>query len=237
MGATTLWKVLNLRRSALIAGHLVAVGLLISWFLQPSAVDRVLQASPSKMPLPSLARPPPHTAPPLDLIQSRALFHASRTFYVPPPVLIAPVDLKPPPPAYKVAAVLISTHQPPVALLTDVQGKGFLKVRRGDVLAGWTVESVAPKRVTLNFQEERIELGPKLLAGQQNSTGNTAGSSFSASGALSTTTSSGGPFSRGPVVSAGPPPAGGLRVPGGSTVALGAGQATAAPRVYQPPPH
>lgn len=228
----TFWKTINPHRGALLVGHVVVVGLLVSGFLQPSAVEQLRQTPPKPVPLPPLTRPAPRSAPALDLIQSKALFHSSRTFYVPPPAPTAPVELKPPPPAYRVATVLMSSGQPSVALLTDAQGKGVLKVRAGDVLAGWTVESVAPRRVRLVFHEEHIELGPKLLSAGANSP-NTAGS-------VSTGTGGGGSASPGTahttLLSAGPSSSGGLRVLGGSGVAAGAGRPSVAPRVYEPPP-
>jgi hypothetical protein len=167
--ATTFGKDLTLRRGVLLAGHVVGIALVISWLVQPSAVDAILQAKPRSLPRPPVTSVSPRNTPSLDLIQSRALFHESRTFYVPPAVPAAPVEVKPPPPQYKVATVMMSAHHAAIALLTDAQGKGALKVHQGDVLAGWTVESVEPKRVTLVFQQEHIELGPKLLTVAQGS--------------------------------------------------------------------
>jgi hypothetical protein len=163
----TLWKSLGSRRAMLIAANLVAGTAVLTWCLQPSRVDWIQNAKPR---LPA-ALPIPHPAsraqPALDRLQSQALFHASRAFYVPPAVPAAPVDLKPPAPAYRVASVLISGGRPPLALLTDGQGKGILKVHPGDVVAGWTVESVASKRVVLVYQNDHIELGPRLATDSQ----------------------------------------------------------------------
>jgi hypothetical protein len=195
--------------------------LLISWWLQGSAVDRIQQASPQKTLPPEITPLPARTVPQLQLIQSGALFHSTRAFYVRPPAPAVPVDLKPPPPAYRVATVLMPSRQPPVAFLTDAQGKGVLKVYPGDTLAGWTVQSIAPRRVTLVFQGDRIDLGPRLLSSVQSSSGSTVG--ISASGVAPDIRNSPGPAS------------GGLRVLGGSAVAGGGSQAVA-PRVFVPPP-
>jgi len=228
------WRNLTFRRGALLAGHLLALGLLGSWFLQSSAVERLQQTRPKTVSLPATARLGSRVAPALEPIQSKALFHATRAFYVPPPTPTAPAEVKPPTPAYRVATVLMSARQSPMALLTDPQGKGVLKVRAGDVVAGWTVESVAPRRVTLVFHDDRVELGPKLQsasAGQ--GTLNTAASS-AMSGSIGTNSPG---LARPRLLSAGPA-VGGLRVLGGGAgaVAAGAGRPSVAPRVFEPPP-
>jgi hypothetical protein len=220
---TTFWKDLTLRRGVLLAGHIVGIALVISWFVQPSAVDTILEAKPQRLPRAPLPSLPPRNAPPLDLIQSRALFHESRAFYVPPAVPAVPVEVKPPPPPYKVATVMMSAHHAAVALLTDAQGKGVLKVHQGDVLAGWTVESVEPKRVTLVFQQEHIELGPKLLMAAQSPAGNMGGTTATAGAPLATVNSAA--------------PQGGIRILRGNASAAGVGRASSTPRVFQPPPH
>jgi hypothetical protein len=162
-----LWKILGSRRAVLIAANLIGGAAVLTWCLQVSWVDRIQNTkprAPAALPIP---RPTSRTQPALDRVQSHALFHASRTFYVPPAVPATPVDLKPPAPAFRVVSVLMSGNRPPLALLTDGQSKGILKVRQGDVVAGWTVESVASKRVVLVYQNEHIELGPRLSTDAQ----------------------------------------------------------------------
>ena len=79
------------------------------------------------------------------LFRSRALFHASRRYFVPSPVeqmLAAPPD-------YRLVGTLVIPHKPTVALLAHAATQERRKVKTGDDLDGWTVQAVENRRVLL----------------------------------------------------------------------------------------
>jgi hypothetical protein len=92
----------------------------------------------------------------LGSIQSQPLVHASRSFFVPPPPGAAPTS--PPRPDYRLAGVLVVPHKPAVALLVSRQGGASRRVKQGDELEGWRVQTVDRKQVTLAYQTETFDI-------------------------------------------------------------------------------
>jgi hypothetical protein len=175
-----------------------------------------LLATPAKAP-PALAVDVTEVPRARDLapIQSQPLLHASRSFYVAPSPDAAPAA--PPRPEYRLTGVFIVPGKPAVAVLAHVSGKSR-RVRQGDEIDGWRVQSIANRQVAFTWQNERFELG-------------TAAVQPAATMGLKRV-----PVVRQRVVSADP-----------GTQTLGGGTATAAPpamggplsnepRLYRPPP-
>lgn len=96
----------------------------------------------------------PSNPPNLEPVQERALFHASRNFYVAPVVVAASV---PPAPDYRLTGVLVIPRKPSVATLVSAAGAPH-KVRQGDDLDGWTVTSVESRRVVLQLGANTVEI-------------------------------------------------------------------------------
>jgi hypothetical protein len=99
------------------------------------------------------------TAPaPTDLaaIQDKPLMHASRAFYSAPAPDAAPQA--PPLPDYRLAGSFLAPKRTPVALLARPQGGATRRVRAGDDLDGWRVDSIESKRVVLKWQDQTREI-------------------------------------------------------------------------------
>jgi hypothetical protein len=92
----------------------------------------------------------------LQVIQSQSLVYSSRSFREKPAVDVSRI---PPRPDYRLAGVIILPRKPAVALLVRNQGDESRRVKQGETLDGWTVQSVDRKRVVLGFENERFELG------------------------------------------------------------------------------
>ena len=100
----------------------------------------------------------------LEPLRDRALFYASRAFYVPPRAPTLPSV--PPRPSYELAGTFIIPRKPSVAFLRPGASGGVpRKVKAGDDVDGWTVESVEASRVLLRFQDERAEIQRAAPAG------------------------------------------------------------------------
>ena len=100
----------------------------------------------------------------LEPLRDRALFYASRAFYVPPRAPTLPSA--PPRPSYELAGTFIIPRKPSVAFLRPGASGGVpRKVKAGDDVDGWTVESVEASRVLLRFQDERAEIQRAAPAG------------------------------------------------------------------------
>ena len=153
----------------------------------------------------------------LSAMSEHPIFHKSRQF-VRPPDPGAP-DLRPPPPTYQFAGAMILPGKLPVAYLTHVQSGQSLKVRVGEIVEGWTVSAIEPRREALEFAGETISIG----APQQQTIGIVAVAPRSAASESA------------------PQSIRMLTAPGQSPAALGQPAVVAPPpeqkpRTYQPPP-
>jgi hypothetical protein len=103
-----------------------------------------------------------------DALRDSALFHATRRFYVAPPEPPAPAQR----PDYRLTGTIAIPGKPTTALLVSNAAGTPLKVRVGDAVDGWIVESVEPQRVVLKLGQETVEVAvarptqpAKLLTG------------------------------------------------------------------------
>lgn len=128
-----------------VTNGLVAVAL--TWrLLAGSAIAEIelIEPEPSQA-APHSWTPPPRV--PVDNLTSLAVFHKSRSFYVPPP---PPVNVQPPP-DYRLVGSMTFPGRPASAVLAHAQSGTRARVAVGDVLEGWTVASVTSKIVTLQL--------------------------------------------------------------------------------------
>lgn len=96
----------------------------------------------------------------LEPIRNQALFHKTRAFYIAP---AAPaVEL--PPPDYRVAGSMSLPNGPLTAMLVHNQTAARIKVSAGDLLEGWTVAEVGPRKVTLQQGTRSAEIGSMSTA-------------------------------------------------------------------------
>lgn len=96
-----------------------------------------------------------------DRLQSEAVFHKSRSFYVTPSLPSAPH----PPPDYRLAGVMALPDRPPTAVLLNNQSNARVRVTAGDQLDGWSVAEVSAKRVVLQLGERTAEISATTSAG------------------------------------------------------------------------
>lgn len=136
--------------------------ILLNAALLVAMATRLSQASPAQSILAttpqSVAAPTPwpeFVTASIDLsnVQDAALFHQSRSFYVPPAV--PEVRTRP---DYRLSATWRTPKQPPTAVLVQSQSGARTQVRPGADVEGWTVESIEPHVVILRHGEQRIEV-------------------------------------------------------------------------------
>jgi hypothetical protein len=96
------------------------------------------------------------------VIQSQALFHRSRTFYVPPPPDAAPV--LPAIPDYVFAGAMTPPGGKAVAALKDPQTGSLTRVRVGDTLSSWSVRIVDARRVVVEHSGTQREFAATTAA-------------------------------------------------------------------------
>lgn len=89
-----------------------------------------------------------------DGLQSQAVFHKSRSFYVAP----ASPAAQQPPPDYRMVGLMALPNRPPSAVLLNNQSNARLRVAVGDQLDGWSVAEVSAKRVLLQLGERTAEI-------------------------------------------------------------------------------
>lgn len=118
--------------------------------------DELLATRPRAPALPEMKLDAPALESHLEPLRDRALFYASRAFYVAPPPPPAPAA--PPKPDYLLAGTFAIPHKHTVALLKQSTGASVVRVKPGDDLEGWHIESVEPARVVLRYQDERFEI-------------------------------------------------------------------------------
>lgn len=124
-----------------------------------SAAPSILAAAASNVTIPTALIDSTHGSVDLSSIQSAALFHASRAFYTPP--VIPQIQ---PPPNYILAGTLVIPEQPTVALLVQPQSATRIRVRSGDTLSGWTVDSIEANLVKLRHADQQFEIRPAARA-------------------------------------------------------------------------
>jgi hypothetical protein len=192
--------------------------------IRGTQAERLLATSAKAPPALAIELSPATSGADLAAIQSRPLLHASRVYYVPPPPDARPAA--PPRPDYRLAGTLLVPGKPSVALLINQSGQGR-RVRVGEVLDGWTVQSVVRQQVTFTWESERFDL-------------TTAGASSAISAGLKRV-----PMARQRVTSTGT----GVQTLGGTagrtfggaggpdTPAFSGAQPSNQPRLYRPPPN
>lgn len=86
-------------------------------------------------------------------IRDHSIFHASRSFYEPPPP-----SMEIPPPTYEVAGTMKLTDGRRLAFVKQSADQGSRRIQVGDELEGWYVKSIEANRVILNHEEHFTEL-------------------------------------------------------------------------------
>lgn len=132
-----------------------AAGVLIARIVAGSQVE-ALQATQAQA-RPASVAPVDETGPPVDFgaIQAQAVFHKSRSFYVPPAMPLQ----EQPPPDYRFAGSMVLPNGGATAVLIHNQSSVRTKVASGDQLEGWTVTEVGSKRVIVTLGERTVEIG------------------------------------------------------------------------------
>lgn len=136
---------------AILNGAGVLGCVLLLW--QGSALPSMLATPPRRLAAPQgfadLDRPLPDLA----ILQDTALFHESRTFYVPP--ALPELQNRP---DYRLSGTLVIPGQAAAALLTHNPTGARRKVREGDDLEGWTVDAIRVKALVLRHGEQQLEI-------------------------------------------------------------------------------
>jgi hypothetical protein len=155
------WKA-NLLTAVLVLATVCGLVLLVHRLWQGTQTARLLATEPKPFGVPELDIDIPARAASLAVIQDQALFYASRHLYTPPPPSAVPST--PPRPDYKLAGTFIIPSKPTVALLTGSAGVSR-KVKTGDELDGWTVQSIEAGRVTLQSGDTKFDIVSATKAG------------------------------------------------------------------------
>lgn len=178
-----------LRRPAILPGWPTLLLVLVNVAVVSAGAMRLWQGSTARS---ILATPPQRTAPPVALreptanfvdlsgIQSAALFHESRSFYIPP--AIPAVRARP---DYRLSATWRLPKQPTTAVLIQNQSGARIRVQPGAEVEGWTVESIDTQIVILRDGEQQIEIRTARTAlgsGMQPASSSTSGARPSGSG-------------------------------------------------------
>jgi len=127
----------------------------VAWLVHGTAAPALLATAPRSPAALSAELDLPASANSLQVIQSQALVYSSRSFHVKPE---KPVRVAPPRPDYRLAGVIIVPRKLAVALLASNQGDESRRVKQGEDLGGWVVQSVDRKRVVFVWEDERFEL-------------------------------------------------------------------------------
>lgn len=158
-------KSLSVRTLMLAGFNLSLLALIVQRLLNGTAVHEVLAVGPRKVSVDTMLVAPAHASPALEGVQTKALFHSTRSFYTPPPP--APVKELPPQPNYRLVGAIVAKDKPTTAMLSHNQSKKSVKVRAGDELEGWTIEAVEAKRVIARLGEESFEINATSTATRQ----------------------------------------------------------------------
>ncbi|HEY7641632.1 MAG TPA: hypothetical protein VH814_18020 [Steroidobacteraceae bacterium] len=87
-------------------------------------------------------------------LQTQAVFHKSRSFYVAP----AAPAVEQPPPDYRMVGLMALPNRPPSAVLLNNQSNARVRVATGDQLDGWNVADVNARRVVVQLGERTAEI-------------------------------------------------------------------------------
>jgi hypothetical protein len=212
-------------RTAVLMGIVVAAIGWMGWRLvQGTAVQSLLATPVGKSPWEKVSLETPKAGADISGLRDKPLMYATRAVYVAPPTQIS---VAPPAPAYKLAGTLVMPSKPTRATLVPMAGGRSIRVKPGDSLDGWTVQSVDMKRVILAFGEQRTELSRssdapagRMIRGQLEN----GGGSSSGSGPLGETPGEGRLLASGSSSSA------------ANALPRGKAALFSEPRLYQPPP-
>jgi hypothetical protein len=148
-------------RYRFVIGALLAVNALLIALI----VQRVWQGTQVQILLSTAADPATVLLPPVFAadtvtnwapLQDRALFHASRRYYVPPPSVSTLVA--PPRPDYRLSGVMMFPGKLALALLLQNASGMTRKVKAGDELDGWRVQTVETGRLVLRYEQQTLEI-------------------------------------------------------------------------------
>lgn len=146
---------------------LAALNVALAWAIgtqllgTPRLEDEV-KAAAQRARMPALAELPAAVAPmSLDGLQSQAVFHKSRSFYVAPASPVA----QQPPPDYRMVGLMALPNRPPLAVLINNQSNVRVRVAVGDQLDGWSVADVSAKRVVVQLGDQTSEITSTTRAG------------------------------------------------------------------------
>ena len=117
----------------------------------------LLQTPALPMTAPQLVSAAPRAAG-LAYIKSRALFYASRTFFI---EVVQPTAVQLPPPAYLLEGTLLIPGKPAMAFLKHQPDGASKTVHPGDGLDGWKVGAVRSGGVIFADGTRRIEITAK----------------------------------------------------------------------------
>lgn len=150
----------SLSAAALLALNIALAGGITMRLVAGSHVEAMLAATHARRPLTSLNLAPPLSSD-FSAVQAQAVFHRSRSFYVAP----AAPAVEQPPPDYRFAGSMSIPSQGPTAILIHNQTNTSRKVSRGDVLDGWTVADIGPRKVVVTLGERSTEIPAAASAG------------------------------------------------------------------------
>jgi hypothetical protein len=150
----------------LITVVLAALNVALGWAIgaqligAPSLRDQV-KAAAATAAAPAVPKLPSPLAPTsFDGLQSQAVFHKSRSFYVAP----ASPSLQQPAPDYRMVGLMAVPNRPPSAVLLHNQSNVRVRVAAGDQLDGWSVAEVSAKRVVVQLGERTAEINSATRA-------------------------------------------------------------------------
>lgn len=146
---------LSVRRFLLILINASLLAYVSYLVLKKTSVEGILAAQPvtiaseQRLLVPSVATN-------FDVIQSQALFHESRQYFTQPDPTTVVMEVAPP--DYRFAGAMTLPKQPIMAMLVNNQTGVRSKVKQGDTLDGWLVESVGAKSIMLSLNGKQIEV-------------------------------------------------------------------------------
>lgn len=150
--ATVLLAVLNVALASAIGMRVLG---------EPSIAERVKAAAAAQTAGAVEEVPSAPVPTSFDTLQSEAVFHKSRSFYVAP----ASPGAQHPPPDYRLAGLMALPDRPPSAVLLNNQSNARVRVAAGDQLDGWNVAEVSARRVLLQLGERTAEISAATSTG------------------------------------------------------------------------
>jgi hypothetical protein len=153
-------------RLPLVTVLLAALNALLAWAIavqllgEPRLGEQVrIAAAAAKAP--AVPEAPAALAPlSFDGLQSQAVFHKSRSFYVAPPPMV-----QQPTPDYRMVGLMALPNRPPSAVLLNNQSNARIKVAVGDQLEGWNVAEVTARKVVIQLGDRTAEINSASRGG------------------------------------------------------------------------